>query len=824
MAFFVAFYSYKGGVGRTLALANAAYLLAARGKRVALLDLDLEAPGLQEYKEFAVRAKSPKGFLEYAAHYRQTGRCPALKGYVHACKESPGTGKLWLMPSGAIGGGYQKQLGDLSWRKLHPQKGTAPFLDGFKKALDDELRPDYVLIDSRTGLSDIGGLTTHQLADMIVLVFNLTRSSLEGSVRTYRSFISKTSKARFLQLVASPVPPLAPSPDSIVERRLAYAREHMPFGVAYGRTILRIDYNPAMALTDELPVRHPENFPAAERYEALREAIQRANPEEVFPVLEQARELRSAGRLEDGLALLQGFVHEHPGNAEGYLELGDFLFEAGRAQEAIPAFRKASELAAALGRGHRRLGEALAATGQTDAAMAALKKAEELGDHSRETYQALARIYSDRRETALETEARREAILSVFRSPSSESTARLSATELQGLRQEFMTVLSHRPPFASFQAEAFWDGVMGSLSLSLRDKLGLLRSVLAGTSKPSEIITILRSLQEESQDLEKWLGPGAHQLQQRLAGEPVDPTDPESLLKLRRGDSVDASLLSYVASLEKPTVRSVELLEEAIQHDPKNAFVFSLLGVQAGLLAASCSAKERLALLERSRTALEEAAQLKTAESREASGLYRDLNNWGSTLVRLADLVERQDRKQLLLEACLKYQEALRHKPDAHEVLFNWGSALVKLSNLAETKERRRLLLRACSKYEAALEHTGEEASTLDAWATALLKLYYVTGPQNQGSLLLKAAEKARRASELQPGVGDYNLACALSLQGEHDEASRLITAALERRPDLHSSTLQDPDLAPLWEARPDLRASIAASLPPVPSPTPTDS
>jgi len=41
----VTFYSYKGGVGRTLALLNVAALLAEHGRRVLIVDLDLEAPG-----------------------------------------------------------------------------------------------------------------------------------------------------------------------------------------------------------------------------------------------------------------------------------------------------------------------------------------------------------------------------------------------------------------------------------------------------------------------------------------------------------------------------------------------------------------------------------------------------------------------------------------------------------------------------------------------------------------------------------------------------------------------------------------------------------
>src|SRR4051812_15582366 len=45
----VTFYSYKGGTGRSMALANAAWTLAANGLRVLMIDWDLEAPGLHRY-------------------------------------------------------------------------------------------------------------------------------------------------------------------------------------------------------------------------------------------------------------------------------------------------------------------------------------------------------------------------------------------------------------------------------------------------------------------------------------------------------------------------------------------------------------------------------------------------------------------------------------------------------------------------------------------------------------------------------------------------------------------------------------------------------
>jgi cellulose biosynthesis protein BcsQ len=45
----ITFYSYKGGTGRTMALANVAWILAANGKRVLVADWDLESPGLHRF-------------------------------------------------------------------------------------------------------------------------------------------------------------------------------------------------------------------------------------------------------------------------------------------------------------------------------------------------------------------------------------------------------------------------------------------------------------------------------------------------------------------------------------------------------------------------------------------------------------------------------------------------------------------------------------------------------------------------------------------------------------------------------------------------------
>jgi cellulose biosynthesis protein BcsQ len=50
--YIVTFYSFKGGVGRTMSLVNVGVALAAKGRRVLLVDFDLEAPGIPTFDLF----------------------------------------------------------------------------------------------------------------------------------------------------------------------------------------------------------------------------------------------------------------------------------------------------------------------------------------------------------------------------------------------------------------------------------------------------------------------------------------------------------------------------------------------------------------------------------------------------------------------------------------------------------------------------------------------------------------------------------------------------------------------------------------------------
>src|SRR6202035_3691854 len=67
----VTFYSFKGGTGRTMALANVAWILAANGKRVLVADWDLESPGLHRFFEPFMEAQvsDRPGIIDFIRRY-----------------------------------------------------------------------------------------------------------------------------------------------------------------------------------------------------------------------------------------------------------------------------------------------------------------------------------------------------------------------------------------------------------------------------------------------------------------------------------------------------------------------------------------------------------------------------------------------------------------------------------------------------------------------------------------------------------------------------------------------------------------------------------
>ena len=246
--FWVTFYSYKGGVGRSLALANIAALLVKQGRRVVLVDFDLEAPGLDSFTEFAPTAGQP-GVVEYVSEFCQHRVAPEIDPFVHKCSlPGPLRGELWVMSAGKRDAAYNHRLTRINWSALYDDGDGVAFFENWKAAINRRFKPDFVFVDSRTGLTEVGGVCTTQFPDLVVMLFGLNEQNVKG-IGCVAHYIRDADPTRVPQIhyVATPVPNLAPDKRSELTVRLNAASRHL--GVKIESTIR---YYPSAALSEKL--------------------------------------------------------------------------------------------------------------------------------------------------------------------------------------------------------------------------------------------------------------------------------------------------------------------------------------------------------------------------------------------------------------------------------------------------------------------------------------------------------------------------------------------------------------------------------------------
>ena len=188
----VTFYSFKGGVGRTLALLNVAYEIANSGQRVLVVDFDLEAPAIRpdrwkrgandDETDNVGRGPTDPGVVEFVTRYLETMRVPPVGDYIVDATPEGCRGHLAVMSAGAVDGTYGQRLNAIDWGLLYAARdGYVMFED--VRAQWQAAGYDYVLLDSRTGFTDVGGICTRHLPDAVVSLFRPDDQSLGGTAQ-----------------------------------------------------------------------------------------------------------------------------------------------------------------------------------------------------------------------------------------------------------------------------------------------------------------------------------------------------------------------------------------------------------------------------------------------------------------------------------------------------------------------------------------------------------------------------------------------------------------------------------------------------------------
>jgi MinD-like ATPase involved in chromosome partitioning or flagellar assembly/tetratricopeptide (TPR) repeat protein len=214
----VTFYSYKGGTGRTMALANVAWILAANGRSVLVVDWDLESPGLHRFfrpfLDDRVLADT-KGVVDLVREFEwaTTPQPPQRAGWHeqyarvqrHAISlrwEFPYGGTLDFLPAGKQNKDYGATLSSLDWDDFYERQGGGLFFDALRA--DMKRRYDYTLIDSRTGLSDIADICTIQMPDVLVDCFTLSDQGIEGAAQVARD-VDRHRNIRRIRILPVPM-------------------------------------------------------------------------------------------------------------------------------------------------------------------------------------------------------------------------------------------------------------------------------------------------------------------------------------------------------------------------------------------------------------------------------------------------------------------------------------------------------------------------------------------------------------------------------------------------------------------------------------------
>jgi len=164
MAKIIAIHSFRGGTGKSNVTANVAALLAAEGRRVGVIDTDIQSPGIHVL--FGLHGDA----VEHSLNDYLWGKC-SIQQTAHPVLPGTTSGQIFLVPSSikanaivqVLRQGYDMQLLTKAFRELI-----------------DTLKLDVLLIDTHPGLNE-ETLFALAIANALAIVLRPDEQDYEGT-------------------------------------------------------------------------------------------------------------------------------------------------------------------------------------------------------------------------------------------------------------------------------------------------------------------------------------------------------------------------------------------------------------------------------------------------------------------------------------------------------------------------------------------------------------------------------------------------------------------------------------------------------------------
>lgn len=170
MSQIISIHSYRGGTGKSNSTANIAAILAKKGNRVAVVDTDIQSPGIHVLFGFE------KDDVTTSLNDYVWGKLP-ISEVTYDVTNTLGDdakGKLYLIPSSS-------NTEDIA--QVLRNGYDIEYLSEGLQSLAEELQLDYLLLDTHPGLNE-ETLLSITISDILVLILRPDRQDYQGTAVT----------------------------------------------------------------------------------------------------------------------------------------------------------------------------------------------------------------------------------------------------------------------------------------------------------------------------------------------------------------------------------------------------------------------------------------------------------------------------------------------------------------------------------------------------------------------------------------------------------------------------------------------------------------